>query len=377
MPKRIGILTLPLNNNYGGILQAVALFSFLSLNGIDVIFLNKQGRIGFKERLKRKLVNSIPFWFFRATAGNRIGRRLRDQAPDVYDMIWHRKFLRKYILRSTEFLYVEQDLRDAVCRYEIDIIVVGSDQIWNYGLFGRDGVDTYFCGFLHNSEVRRVSYAASFGHDHWRFHNFTDRVRANLLKFSKVSVREASGVRICDEVFGRRDCVHVLDPTLLLPSEFYGSMISETAAGDQPALLEYILDAHADKGALTDEALSALGQPHSVRRLSVTGKVNPIDVPNWVAAFKNARFVITDSFHGTVFSIIFRKDFISIVNHKRGNERFLSLLDQLGLQDRLISRSGIQEVQPLVSKPIDFELVHRKIELLQKTSANFLLSALR
>ena len=316
--------------------------------------------VGLKKRLKNRLVNNIPFCFFRATAGTRIGKKLRNQAPMVYDMTWHRDFLRKYILRSTEMLYDEQDLRNAIRRYKIDIVVVGSDQVWNYGLFGRDGVDTYFCGFLHDSEVRRVSYAASFGHDYWGFHDLTEKARANLAKFSKVSVREASGVRICDEVFGRRDCVHVLDPTLLLPPDFYGAMISGTAAADQPALLEYILDADADKGALTREALAALGQPHSVRKLSATGEINAIDVPNWVAAFKNASFVITDSFHGTVFSIIFKRDFISIMNHERGNDRFLSLLDQLGLQDRLISQSEIQKVQPLVSKPIDFEPISSK-----------------
>jgi hypothetical protein len=377
MNQRVGILTLPLDPNYGGMLQAVALYAFLEGSDKHVIFLNKYEPRGIQRRLKNRLMKTVPFEFIRRTANTAFGRKLRNQAPNEYDMARHRQFLEKYLPRRTRILYKKKDLRNAVQSSAIDTVIVGSDQIWNYGLKWRDGIDTYFCGFLEGDNVRRVSYAASFGHDCWGFHDLTDRARTELAKFAAVSAREASGVRICAETLGRSDCVHVLDPTLLMRPDFYETMTAGVAAPDHAVLLEYVLDADADKEALTGEALAALGRPHAPRRLSATDGVDAIDAPGWVAAFRDAAFVVTDSFHGTVFSIMFRKNFIAIVNPERGGDRFFSLLGQLGLRDRLIHRGEIDKVRALAQKPIDFEPAHRALESLREHSARFLLAALR
>jgi hypothetical protein len=292
-------------------------------------------------------------------------------------MAWHRRFLKTYLPRMTEMVYDPAGLRAAVRRRGLDAVVVGSDQVWNYGLRGGDGVDTYFCGFLGDMDVRRVAYAASFGHDYWGFPDLTEKARTNLAKFSAVSVREASGLRLCDEAFGRRDCVHVVDPTLLPPLDFYETMIAGVPAPDDPTVLEYVLDADADKGALTREALAALDRPHAVRRLSVTSGAHAVGVPDWVAAFRHADVVVTDSFHGTVFAILFRRNFVSVVNAERGADRFASLLGQLGLQHRLIAKNETEKVQALVRQPIDFGPVHDTIATLRARSSDFLLSALR
>ena len=377
LSKRVGILTLSLDPNYGGMLQAVALYSFLERNGKQPIHLKNYDFRKLKGRIKDTIVLWTPFPIIKLTVGTKLGEKLREWSSNLYDMAWHRDFLRSYIPRNTKMLYDPAALRIAVRRHRIDAVVVGSDQVWNYGLMGSHPVETFFCGFLGDMDVRRITYAASFGHDYWDFPEFTEAARANLAKFSAVSVREASGVRICDEVFGRSDCVHVVDPTLLLPAKFYEAMTKDVAKPEEPTVLEYVLDADADKGALTREALAALDGPHAVRRLSATDGARAVPVPNWVAAFRDANVVITDSFHGTIFSIMFKKNFVSVVNPERGADRFVSLLDQVGLRNRLILKNEADKVRVLVGQPIDFGPVHERIEDLRRTSANFLLEALR
>jgi hypothetical protein len=376
MTRRVGILTLPLNPNYGFMLQAAALYRFLADHGHHVVWLDKRAPQERGRRLKNRVVENTPLVAMRATARTWVGRRLRRAAPQAYAMAAHRDFLRRSLPDRTGALYDGRQLREAIERRAIDTIVVGSDQVWNYGLISSDGPDTYFCGFLGDRDVRRISYAASFGHDRWGFPDLTDRVRADLATFAAVSVREASGVRICGETMGRRDCVHVVDPTLLLDAALYERMASRAPAPDGPSLVEYVLDAGADKDALTGAALAALDRPLAVRRLSLDAGVGAIDAPGWLAAIRNASFVITDSFHGTVFSIIFRRNFVAVVNRARGADRFVSLLGQLGLGDRLIEPDEIDRVPDLARTPIDFDAAHRRIESLREASAAFLLSAL-
>lgn len=101
-----------------------------------------------------------------------------------------------------------------------------------------------------------------------------------------------------------------------------------------------------------------------------------IDVPGWLRAFMDADFVVTDSFHGCVFSIIFKKNFIAILNEDRGADRFTSLLDQLGLRDRLVTNPTSEKLRELAMQPIDFAPVDAKLKELRARSAAFLQEAL-
>ena len=95
-------------------------------------------------------------------------------------------------------------------------------------------------------------------------------------------------------------------------------------------------------------------------------------IPQWLASFRNARYVITDSFHGCVFSIIFRKDFAVIINNERGSDRFTSLLRILELEDRIISVDDKESIMPVLTTPIAYANVERKIEDMGKVSLSFL-----
>lgn len=160
-----------------------------------------------------------------------------------------------------------------------------------------------------------------------------EKVTKLLAKFDAVSVREKSGIDICRE-FGREDAVHVLDPTMLLTSGDYNRLIDDKPRSSG-IMLSYILDSNPALCALVDKVSTSLG----VKPVKMSGRdeVSP-PVEDWLAGFRDAEFVVTDSFHGTVFSIIYRKPFVVFGNRSRGGmARFESLLGLFNLQDHLIS----------------------------------------
>lgn len=156
-----------------------------------------------------------------------------------------------------------------------------------------------------------------------------------------------------------RQAKHVLDPTMLLEREDYRLLISkEDKAAASTGVLAYILDKTPEKKQIMDDVAGKLQLPcqsfiPDAEKVCVLPSVG-----QWLAAFDRAGFVITDSFHGCVFSILFRKDFIVILNKDRGADRFHSLLKLFGLQNRLISGYGdLEKRAGELFKPIDYAAV--------------------
>ena len=165
----------------------------------------------------------------------------------------------------------------------------------------------------------------------------------NLLKrFNAVSVREKSAVNICEEQLGV-SARHVLDPTMLLNVEDYATLFNKTVVNvNENHLLVYILDNNDDiKKSVENLSIRFNLNSHAVNAIEVQNqksyKYKFPSVENWLRGFYDAKYVITDSFHGTVFSIIFNKPFICLGNENRGSSRFNSLLGMFGLENRLVS----------------------------------------
>jgi hypothetical protein len=184
-----------------------------------------------------------------------------------------------------------------------------------------------------------------------------------------ISVREESGVSLCRNYLGA-EAVAVLDPTLLLSAEAYEEVCSNVAPSGERYVAAYILDSTPEKIALVEE---------EARRRGVLAKIYGADkdaelsVEEWLAMFRDAEYVITDSFHGCVFSTIFRREFAVIINSERGASRFISLLGKLALQNRAItdaSRGGVP------TGPIDWPKVESSLKEWQEHSINFLTQAL-
>lgn len=329
---RIGILTLPLHTNYGGILQAYALQTVLERMGHEVVVIDTPN------------VKYAPSLF---TLSKRIIKRFLGYRVGVFSERKHNRtypiisqhtqpFIDKYIHRKV--VHSPKELQES----EFDAIVVGSDQIWRPKYYGK--IEDAYLAFAKGWKIKRVAYAASFGTDEWEYTLEQTKSCGELLKkFDAVSVREASGMGLCKEHFGV-DAKHVLDPTMLLDKEDYIRLIE--AAGtpkSKGTLLNYILDETPEKRALIEQIAKDKGLvPFRVNSrvedytAPLAERIQP-PVEEWLRGFYDAEFVVTDSFHACVFSILFGKPFVVVGNKERGMARFESLLKMSGLEDRLVS----------------------------------------
>lgn len=335
---RIGILTLPLNTNYGGILQAYALQTILERMGHKVHIIEKE-----KQSLSISIYK-MPFTYGKRIAKNLMGKK----APIFYEQKYNREqpIIRQYTDQFIEkYIHVTKyknfsDIKES----EYDTIVVGSDQIWRPKYFRVDKIENTFLKFAENWKIKRIAYAASFGTDKWEYTKKQTSICGELLKkFDAVAVREESGVQLCKEHF-RVVAQHVLDPTMLLEKEDYIKLFeANNTPKSQGNLLCYFLDESDEKKELIKRVAEEKGlTPFNVKSKSddinspISDRMQP-PIEQWLRGFFDAEFVVTDSFHACVFSILFNKPFIVYGNKKRGLSRFESLLNIFGLKNLMIT----------------------------------------
>lgn len=340
---KIGVLTLPLHTNYGGILQAYALQTVLERMGHEVYLIEKR-----RKSLK------LPLWKAPLSYGKRIVKNLTGHPfPIFYEQKINRetqiirqntdKFISKYIKRK-----IVNDYYD-IQENDFDAIVVGSDQIWRPKYFHE--IEHAYLDFTEGWNIRRIAYAPSFGTDEWEYTpKQTERCCILIKDFNAVSVRESSGVNLCREYLGI-NAIHVLDPTMLLCKNDYIKLF-ENAKTPQSngTFLCYILDETQE----TTDLINKIAKEKDLQPFRVNSKVENISAPlkeriqppieQWLRGFYDAELVITDSFHACVFSILFQKPFIMMGNINRGLSRFSSLICMLGLEDKLIMDNHMYKV---------------------------------
>ena len=360
---KIGLLTVPFNNNYGGMLQAFALKTVLSGMGHEVTFLNRRRNrpTGLKFKVYDLLVrlHLMEDYLAKRTAALSVNTDL---------------FKEKYLSPITEPYYSTQELRRCL-GLGFDAFVVGSDQVWRYR-YAKDSIDDFFFSFLKNTGIPRFSYAASFGTEVMDYPEDKRAVVSRLLKeFRRISVREESGKDLLVDFLDvpAEDVQVVLDPTLLLSAEDYVRLFQ--GQWDYPGgyLFTYILD----EAVVNAESISSLMKSMDLRRVDMkaqTGDVSKLQViepvEKWLSAIYHSDFVITDSFHGTVFSIIFNKPFLTVANPIRGIARLQNLLSRFGLEDRLVVNQ--EQVMSVSPRCIDWPSVNAKWFGLKETALNYL-----
>lgn len=334
---RVCILTLPLYTNYGGLLQAYALQTVLNRLGHEVWVENrKNNKVNlwiFIKRLLISLLSRISSHFIKTYYPNQRQQDIIGQYTD--------QFIHKYINVTIPIYSIN---KEKLLQYKFDAYIVGSDQVWR-PKYSR-GIANYFLDFTDGENVKKIAYAASFGTDRWEFTpKMTKRCAKLLKKFDAVSVREDSGVILCERFMGV-EAIHLLDPTLLLNQKDYIDLVLQDNAPEfRDKLFTYILDESEEKRKIVNFVSEKLKlTPFSVMPKKIFDRVGTKyleqcifpPVTSWLRAFMDAEYIVTDSFHGTVFSIIFNKPFIVIANQGRGLGRFTSLLKMFNLEKRLI-----------------------------------------
>ena len=371
---KVAILTQPLGHNYGGLLQAYALQTYLKKIGCGVETLDRpmpkgSNIIACKAYIKNLIklllgrIKAIPT----SKKKSYIQRELAD--------------FRDNRLEMSPTIFSEAELREYYRSKSFDAFVVGSDQVWR-PRYSPSILNFYF-DFLDDiqSEAKRLAYAASFGVDDWEYTNeVTKRCEQLIQQFDAVSVRESTAVNLCADKFGVQAKM-VVDPTLLLEPADYKSLISQCDENiNAGCVLAYVLDVAPEKRMVAKTVGSWLDVDVFSIKPEVTisqvphKEIHKCDYPSvekWVQAFHDASFIVTDSFHGTVFSIIFNKPFIAIGNSKRGTTRFDSLLSKFDLNDRLVD--SVKDLTPeLVNQKIDWNAVNEKRAALSEEGKSFL-----
>ncbi len=366
---KIGILTLPLHTNYGGILQAYALQKVLKDMGHDAII------ISGKVKEKKTPILKLPLVLFKRIILRYVFRR------DIEIFVEKRVNIEQPIISSNTYQFVDRYIKisniplNKIQENNFDALIVGSDQIWRPD-YCENIYDSFF-DFANKWNVKRIAYAPSFGKDTWDYSDEQSRRCNDLIKlFDAVSVRELGGVRLCKENFDI-DVKVVLDPTMLLNGSDYINFLqilnTPKSCGN---LMVYVLDNSKSKNdilELINEKLNLkifkTGSNVEDYYATLDQRIQP-PLEEWLRGFYDADFVVTDSFHACVFSILFNKPFVVCSNQLRGNERFVSLLSLLSLEDRIINT--LEDLDGINLIEIDWISVNNKLNMLKKESIDFI-----
>lgn len=363
---RITILTQPLRANYGGILQNYAITQVLIGLGHTPTTIEKD----YHQHISIiRLIIEFPKRFFAKYILKKREYILSERANNIYQQKRRKltlPFIREYINNTfiTDYNSIDVSLYDA--------FIVGSDQVWR-PLYNWGEIEKMFLSFIpKEKKIKRISYAASFGTDQWEYTpEETTKCKELLSRFDAVSVRELDGIDLCKKYFKRENVVCVLDPTLLLDRKDYEKLCEKVPANEKNILCAYILDLNDD----IEHKLKTIADKKKLKLKIVSADNNcTLTVPEWLAMFRDAKCIITDSFHGTVFSIIFNKEFYSIANIERGGSRFTSLLSQFDLMSRL--HVSINEISLVEDTIINWDTINSKRDELKEFSINFLISSL-
>ena len=356
--RKVAILNLQVDDNFGGHLQRFALMSTLQKMGYEVEHLNTRFPSSKKSVLKRlkgglKRLVLYPYYAIKRNAEYKPLRLFKYyiQHEPVTEA-----FYDKYILH-TKRIYSNKEL----ARYtDYDYFVVGSDQVWRSSMAAVSGLFTYLFDYLPDNK-KRIAYGASLGTEK---NELTDeeivRFRDLYTKFRAVSVREKSGMDLLASYgCNQPKAEWVLDPTLLLTKDYYSAIIdAEKTESRQADIFCYVLDLDDKKSETIKKIAQEKGMSYHIWR-----KTEHYTVEQWLRSFRDAKMVITDSYHGLVFSLIFNKQFLLMRNDYRGNARFESLAEQLGVE--------------LDKEQQDYALVNKLIEQNREQSLRFIESSLK
>lgn len=305
---KISIFTFSKGDNYGAVLQSFALAQILREKGYQIEFIHLTWFNSWKQRLASLLL------------------------PQSYRF---ESFRKKYLRSFSKPCHKREDLSKAV--KQTDLCIVGSDQVWNPDITGKYALH-YFFDFLPDN-MPRIAYAASFGNSKWMHPELVSSVNILLKKFSAISVREDSGIDICQKQFHVK-ATEVLDPTLLITD--YSSYIKIPQVTPQivsfkfhPSKEYYKLLEHISQDLCNKVCLMGI-LPKKDFKEALQFKIDTFTpVERWIGNIASATLVVTDSFHCTVFSILHRRQFIVITGNKKRKGRLYSLLQKLDLLDRL------------------------------------------
>lgn len=386
---KIGIVTFVKCDNYGAELQAYALQWKLNQLGYDAELIDLQkiekDLASNASSILPAIKNRFKVYGWKAPfeieklVVDVLQRKLAAKKNESNAEEKHKLFLDffdKFIRHSNRY-YTIEEIRQAT-DLPYDVYIAGSDQIWNY--MHNDNLDVYFLEFAKKFGARRISYAASISAASIPV-KYQDEYRKLLKNIQYLSVRELHGAKLIKELAGR-DVEVVLDPTLLITSEEWLNNVAKNPLSGDKYVLVYTLSGSKYIQELCENIAGRLGCKVVNMKINFrkdnSGKITDLfdlGPQEWVGLISGASYVVTDSFHGTAFSINFNKPFTTLVNPVSNmNSRVLSILKIMGLEDRIIYDNGTRQMPKELC--VDYTEVNKRMEEWRDKSLSFIKKSL-
>lgn len=369
---KIDIITLHNVKNYGSVLQSLATQIIFEKKGYEVEFINYYRKNLIDSNILKNNLNNSKF-FSKNFITKLIGKIILPKTINKQIKVFN-EFINEYIKMTKDKYYSFEELKDNIP--QADIYCTGSDQMWNSEW--NNGIEkAFYLDFLPD-KAPRFAFASSFGRKEIPQEE-EEKVKNMLRKYKAISVREKSGLNILNKM-GIEYVEHVLDPTLLLDKNVWKKLISDNVLENKKYILVYQLNM---KNKEFDKYVKKLSKTKKmpVIRVSINnyqrfkyGKL--IDTPkvlDFLNCFLNAEYIITDSFHGTAFSINLNKKFICIFP-KKFSERLQSLLELTNLKERKLK--NYKDINQ-IDEEIDWKKVNKILDLERKKTNDFIDKALK
>ncbi|MBQ9118436.1 MAG: polysaccharide pyruvyl transferase family protein [Lachnospiraceae bacterium] len=368
---KIGIITINSAYNYGCVLQAWSLQRFLEKEGHEAEIINyRTPAIDNVYRLfvpKKRFSNK-----FLNRCYNKL-RRIkfnRTQKPRIIKAEKFEHFINE-VMNTTETVYRSyKQLEDGDAGAPYDALITGSDQVWN-GSITKGLKPAYFLAFEKTGKPK-LAYASSIGKRKLSI-PAQDFFRGFLREYAAIAVREASAQELLQPLLEQPVSV-VLDPTLLLEKQDFDAM-KVPSKYQQPYILVHVIGKDARLNAIVEQVSQQTGLPVVQNRMAQKytnelGRFADAGPEEFLGLVEGAALVITNSFHATVFSVIYERNFITIP-HKTYPERMANLLNEIGLSEHLIGNKellpeSIEELQP------DYREVKERLQQRQEESREVL-----
>ena len=331
--QNVGILNWWWNSNRGAILTCYAIYELVKEFGHNPL-----------------VIKHIPYDYYNTEYKNSISE----------------KFAEKY-LKTTKWCHSRIDMR--TLNDELDTFMVGSDQVWRHELnwFLQD---FYYLNFVELSK-KKISCAASFGVPEFNGNNtLKTMVKYYFSRFDHISVREKEAVSLLKETFGTSG-TFILDPVFLIDKNKYDNIIKNCSIKTEENILAYYFIYPSEK---KNKILYDLCKQQNLKPINL--KEKGLDVETWLYYIKNAKFVVSDSFHASSFSVIFNKKFVTLYDGVK-DSRFATLENICSLEHRFIKTSNYtKQTKEKITLDENWEYIEKNLEPLKEFSINWLKCAL-
>lgn len=337
---KVGIMTMYRIANYGSVFQAYALMTYIKKMGYDCTLINYLFPNNYHKKVQRySVIKTTLVRIYHFLIGNPYKKK-RKRFEDFY---------RHYLCETTRQYKSPNELK--LTNKLFDVFVTGSDQVWNYSKVGKD--ESFMLGFVDDGK-KMVSYSSSFSHDYIP-EKYAHIYIKCLSRYAHISVREKSGLKIVKELIGK-DAECTLDPTFLLGRDEYDKIaVFHEVKINKPFILVYILSYAYNPYPYIEAVIEhlhvqtgldvvAVGLSNkSLRNKSWLKRYLYASPSDFLYLYSKADGVITTSFHGTVFSMIYEKPFISVIPSVTNDNRISNVLSLFNMTDHILKIGDVLE----------------------------------